>query len=175
MDKYALFKKLVIDEVTKAALQLDQEFGLANIHGFALGTDDEVRTLFHMACTNEWVTQQQKVQEYEGIGYVFVEWSQSADEMLFLDISHLFAQETDANYVTTAEWATARDKRFLALFDALLEIRQQNVFNENTFLNAGSTDPCQHMEDMEFNETIKLNTHLNNQYYAKAMGRSLNR
>jgi hypothetical protein len=173
MDKYALFKKLVIEEITKAALQLEQDFGLENIHGFALGTDDEVRTLFHSACTKEWVAQQQKAQEYEGIGYIFVEWSQSADEILFLDIGHLFAQETDADYASTAEWANARDKRFLALFDALLDIRQKNIFNKDTFLSAGSTDPCQHMEDIEVNETIKLNTPFNSQRYAKAMGHPL--
>ena len=151
MDKYALLKKLVVDEISQAAMQLDQIFGLENLHGFALGTDDEVRTLFHIACTKEWVKQQQKEQAYEGIGYVFVEWEQSADEMLFLDISHLFAQETDAEYASDADWGNARDKRFLVLFDALSEIRQKNTFNQNTFLNAGSTDPCQHMEDMEFN------------------------
>ncbi len=160
-------KNLVKEDIKKAARELDSKYGLNNLHGFALGTDDDVRTLYHVVCTHQWVDEQTIEQDYKGIAYIFVEWTQVGDDHLFLSVAKLLNQEADKE---SLDWAGDRDKRFAAIGDALAEIRDENIFALDTFLYAGSTDPSDHMEELSLVLAKSINTQHHLDGYFNAMG-----
>ncbi len=163
MTDYEAIKTLIKDDIKKSAAELDYQYGFNNLQGFALGTDDDVRTLYHVACTREWV----EAQGDDGIAYIFVEWVESGDENLFLSVSKLLNEEADKE---CPDWVEGRDKRFAAITHALAEIREENIFNADTFLYAGSTDPSDYMEELSLRAAKKINTQQNIEAYIQAMG-----
>jgi hypothetical protein len=170
MNKYEKFKNLIVDEIERAYSEIQKKYELENIHGFALGTDDDVMTLFHVLCTSNWLEKEEARLNDEDIGYIFVEWQESAGENLFLDISKMFRKESERDYKTNEDWAIARDKRLLSISFALEEVRKRKLFKEQTFLCFGSTDPSTYIEKLEWVEIQRYNVESNVKRYAKAMG-----
>lgn len=170
MDKYQKFTNLIINEIEKASIEIDKQFGLENIHGFALGTDDDVMTLFHVLSTSNWVKTEAVRLNYDDIGYVFVEWQETVGENLFSDLSKMFREESEKDYGTDDDWALARDKRLLSISFALEEVRNRKLFKEQTFLCFGSTDPSPYIEKLEWDEIQRYNLETNINKYSKAMG-----
>lgn len=70
-------------------------------------------------------------------------------------------EEVDRDHTSDDEWGMHRDARFRALSAALARIRKQRIFNEETFLTLGSTDPSDHMEVLEWREIKQYNTQRN--------------
>ncbi|GAB3357524.1 DUF4303 domain-containing protein [Lysobacter tyrosinilyticus] len=140
------------------------------LFGFALGTDDDLRTLFHVSCSVGWVEKSEL--DYADIGYIFVEWLDSAHDDLFSPISSHLATLADQTYTSDEAWAAARDFRFHALFLALRDCREAGIFDEQTFLTVGSTDPSDHLQSLEMRAVESLNTPNVVRGYAKAMGHS---
>ena len=78
MDKFEKFTSLIVSEIEKTAIELEAKYGLKNLHSFSLATDDDLRSLYHVVCTNDWVRKNEIEQDYEGIGFIHVEWVESA-------------------------------------------------------------------------------------------------
>jgi hypothetical protein len=150
------FGTLIAAAVRQAKTELRDQQGIEDLFGFALCTDDDVRTLYHVACTPQWV--REKESGYPGIGFIYVEWEHSADDTLFAGLSAKAASLADQKYPSSAEWATERDRRFETLVLALQECRDGRVFAEDTFLCVGSTDPSDHLEALAMNAVDRLNS-----------------
>jgi hypothetical protein len=126
------------------------------LFGFALCTDDDLRTVYHVACTRSWVGERDS--GYPGIGFIYVEWEDSADDSLLEKVSVRFAQLADERYRSDAAWADARDTRFEALVLALMDCRKDGLFAEDTLLCVGSTDPSEHLEALAMRAVERLNS-----------------
>lgn len=160
-------KELVKKEIRTSIEDIESRYGLENIHGYSLGTDDDARTLFHSICTREWVNEQRAKQGYEGVGHIFVEWVQPLNENLFGSISKILNSEADK---WAFRWAKKRDSRFEVLCAALEEVAAEGVFGKDIFLFVGSTDPSPHMEKLSAKFVETHNSEENRQAYRLAIG-----
>lgn len=161
-------RALTADAVRKAQVELFEQFGSDALFSFALCTDDDVRTLYHVACTKEWV--EMNKQNYPEIGYIYVEWEQSADGALFDNIGEKLATLADQDYPSDEEWVAARDRRFELLVQALHDCRNEGIFTENTLLCVGSTDPSNELECLAMNAVDRLNPNRLADQFAEALG-----
>ncbi|HSI82332.1 MAG TPA: DUF4303 domain-containing protein, partial [Candidatus Methylacidiphilales bacterium] len=132
--------------------------------GFALATDDEVTTLYHVACSKAWVEENQK--QYKEIGDIFVEWQESAADELFRVISKALSEHYENT--PSGNFAKARNARFNMLVKALADCRQAGLFDADTLLCVGSTDPGEHMEDLDKKAAYRLNAKPVADRYAKS-------
>lgn len=154
--------------VRQRAKELRGTAETANLSGFALCTDDDVSTLYHVACTREWVSEKEK--RYPGVGFIYVEWTLSEHDQVFGPISEQLASLAKLKHGDDAMWGAARDHRFQALFLALKDCRASAVFEPDTLLCVGSTDPSTHMEVLTMNAVEMLNTKPVAAQFAKALG-----
>lgn len=145
--------RLVTAATRAAAADLVGQYGRNALLGFALCTDDDVRTLYHVACTKQWA----KDNGDPDVGYLYTEWTLSAKSGAFKSLGHEMDSLADIKYPTDAEWENARDERFEALARGLLECRQDGVFDATTFLCVGSTDPSSHMKQLAVHAVERLN------------------
>lgn len=157
-------------QITSAVRQAAAELRShgAELFGFALCTDDDVRTLYHIACTRDWVREQEV--DYPDIGFIYVEWIHSADDAPFDAISRQFATLADASYPSDSDWAAARDQRFNLLVAALRACREADAFTPDTLLCAGSTDPSEHLEALAMRGVDAVNTTDIVNQFARALG-----
>lgn len=142
--------------VCKAVSDLLSGYAKEDLFGFALCTDDDLRTVYHVACTRSWVAERDV--GYPGIGFIYVEWEDSADDSLLEKASVRFTKLADERYQNDAAWADARDKRFEALVLALMDCRKDGLFAEDTLLCVGSTDPSEHLEALTMHAVERLNS-----------------
>lgn len=156
----------VVSAVRQAAAELRSH--RSGLYGFALCTDDDVRTLYHIACTRDWVREQEV--DYPDIGFIYVEWTHSADDAPFDAISGQFASLADASYPSDVAWAAARDQRFDLLVSALRDCRAAGVFAPDTLLCAGSTDPSDHLEALAMRGVDAVNAADIGNEFARALG-----
>jgi Domain of unknown function (DUF4303) len=156
----------IANAVRQAAAELRNDD--AELSGFALCTDDDVRTLYHVACTRDWVRENEI--DYPEIGFIYVEWTHSADDEPFDAISRQFASLADADYANDADWAAARDQRFNLLVAALRHCREVGAFAPDTLLCAGSTDPSEHLEALAMIGVEAVNTAEIARQFASALG-----
>jgi hypothetical protein len=154
--------------VRRAAKSLHKRNSGGGLFGFALCTDDEVRTLYHVACTVGWV--REKEPSYPDIGFVYVEWPDSAPDGPFKKIAQELAELDDAAYSSDQEREAARDRRFNALVLALQDCRNEGLFDQNTLLCAGSTDPSDHLESLAMHAVDALNIKSVADEFARALG-----
>lgn len=156
----------IANAVRRAAAELQSDN--AELFGFALCTDDDVRTLYHVACTRDWVRENEG--DYPEIGFIYVEWTHSADDTPFDAISRQFAALADAHYASDGAWAAARDQRFNLLVSALRDCREAGAFAPDTLLCAGSTDPSEHLEALAMSGVEAVNTADIANQFAGALG-----
>jgi Domain of unknown function (DUF4303) len=138
------------------------------LFGFALCTDDDLRTLYHAACTRDWVREMEV--GYPDIGFIYVEWTQAASELPFGAIGRQFARLADDTYASEMDWASARDQRFNLLVSALRECREAGDFPLDTLLCAGSTDPSEHLARLAMRGVDALNRADLANRFARALG-----
>jgi hypothetical protein len=158
----------IVTAVRQAAGELRNHTSSSELFGFALCTDDDVRTLYHVACTRDWV--HEKEVGYPDIGFIYVEWTYSASKALFHTISRQFAALATQTYTSNKDWAAARDRRFNLLIMALGDCRKAGAFAPDTLLCAGSTDPSYHLEALAMDGVDSLNIPVVANQFAKALG-----
>lgn len=141
---------------------------MEDIFGFSLCTDDSLCTLFQVSCTRQWV--QEEEGDYPGIGFIFTEWKDSADDALFQKLSDRLAALANAPHESDAERARVRDERFEALVLALSDARKQRLFADDTLLCVGSTDPSEHLESLAMDAVDRLNTRAIVDQFAEHLG-----
>jgi hypothetical protein len=139
----------VAKAVRQAVSELRKDGPQEELFGFALCTDDDLRTVHHVSCTDGG---------YPGIGFIYVEWEDSASDSLFQKISDRFSKLADDRYLSDAAWADARDRRFEALVLGLADCRKEGRFADDTLLCVGSTDPSDHLEALAMHAAERLNT-----------------
>jgi hypothetical protein len=152
--------------VRQAAAELRSH--TSELFGFALCTDDDVRTLYHAACTRDWV--REKEVGYPDIGFICVEWTNSATNAPFDAISRQFAKLADETYASDTDWAAARDQRFDLLVSALRDCREAGAFIPETLLCAVSTDPSDHLEALAMKGVDVVNATVIADQFARALG-----
>ena len=157
-----------VSAVRQAAAELRNGYANSRLFGFALCTDDDVRTLYHVACTVEWVREQEA--SNPDIGFNYVEWSQSANSAQFDLVSQRLASLADQAYASDWDWGAARDRRFDALVLALKECRNSGDFEPETLLCVGSTDPSDHLEALAMHGVDVLNAPGAAKLFARALG-----
>jgi hypothetical protein len=161
-------KKATAAAVRLRARELRGAAATQNLFGFALCTDDDVRTLYHVACTREWVSETEK--RNPGVGFIYVEWTLSEHDQVFAPISAHLATLATLKHESTVAWGAARDQRFQALVLALRDCRESGMFEADTLLCVASTDPSSHLEAMAMNAVDTLNTKAVADGFAKALG-----
>ena len=140
----------------------------SDLCGFALCTDDDVRTLYHVACTREWVREKEK--DYPDIGFLCVEWTLTADNAAFDAISREFDRLADEPDSDPRDWSEARDRRFELLVLALADCRSKGTFSSDVFVCAASTDPSDHLEKLTMKAVDALNARALADGFARAFG-----
>lgn len=156
-----------VDAIRRAASELRTQVGDSRLFGFALCTDDDVRTLYHVACTTDWV--KEKEPSYADIGFIYVEWTLSASDAPFDAISERLAAHAD-QHANDEDWAVARDRRFDELVLALSDCRNAGIFDPETLLCVGSTDPSDHLEALAMKAVDAVNLSAIADKFAKALG-----
>lgn len=141
--------KLAVDAIEKAATILNSQYGRENIFGFALCTDDEVGSLYHVACTKDWVEEATKKQ-YPEIGYISVEWKQTAGSEIFDPVVKWLNNAGPDRF-------QKRDDNFESLVLAIEECKKRGLFTDDTLLCIGSTDPSGQMEMLAMRAVDRLN------------------
>lgn len=163
-----VFRRDCAEAIRNAARAAFVSIGRESLHGFALCTDDDVRTLYHIYAARDWVKARED--EYPEIGLISVEWMQSSDETEFDRLSDRLAAWMDAETPSTdADLDRYRMIRFRALFQALKECRDEGLFAEQTLLCVGSTDPGALMVDLSLAAAPLLNTSANAEAYQRML------
>lgn len=165
--RYDELRSQITAAIRQAADELRNSTNQSGLFGFALCTDDEVRTLFHVACTRDWV--REKEVKNPDIGYLYNEWTLTASDAKFDLISQQFGKLADQDF-GNPDWGSARDERFKLLELALADCRKSGVFDSDTLLCAGSTDPSEHLQALDMKCVDALNTLTVASRYAKALG-----
>ncbi len=165
---YTEIRSSTATAVRQAKAEIDRRSGNSPLFGFALCTDDDVSTLYHVACTTGWVDENKE--GYPDIGYIYVDWAESGDDAPFDRISTTLARLYEQDHGSDAAWASARDRRFEALVLALADCRQAGAFDDGTLLCVGSTDPSDHLEALAMNAVDRLNAPEIADRFAAALG-----
>lgn len=159
--------------IRHAVAEFRREHPIGDLFGFALCVDDDLRTLYQVCCTRQWVHDRDG--DYPGIGFIYVEWEDSADEALFEPLSQRLATLADAPHSSDAAWANERDGRFESLVLALKDCREDGLFAPDTLLCVGSTDPSAHLEALAMTAVDRLNLPLVADQFAAHLGYEMHR
>ncbi|MEM7473965.1 MAG: DUF4303 domain-containing protein [Planctomycetota bacterium] len=162
-DIYADLRMRTAEAIRTALKEISSNADSDLIHGFALCTDDDVMTLFSAACTKSWVAD--RSDDYEAIGFIYTEWEEDAGDSHFDSISESIADMADAD-----DSESASERRFESLVLALKDCREEGIFDEDTLLCCGSTDPMDEMERLAMLAVERLNTVANADLFAKHLG-----
>lgn len=122
------------------------------LNGYALVTDDALRTLGYVASTVEYTeSQMEPSTRFEPVDWVY------SDEVSAFDESRdLLTQSADAG---------ARDdlghhvfESYATLVEAILELKEEGQFSDAVYLTVISTDPSEQLEALEAGAVQKLNS-----------------
>jgi hypothetical protein len=161
-------RSTVAAAIRAACGELQGQQPIEDLFAFALCTDDDLRTVYQVSCTRQWVRERDG--GYPGIGFIYVEWQDSVSDALFQQLSRRFAILADEPHRSDAEWAKARNGRFEALVLALKDCRDQGLFAKDTLLCVGSTDPSEHLEALAMDAADRLNSRLVADHFARHLG-----
>ncbi|GEM_PF-4406766 len=149
-------KSLLVSAIKKTKAEIDKKYGKDKLFGYALCTDDTVMTIYHIACTVSWVKERAKEDKY--IGYISVEWEQAGNDSHF-DQAY---QEIIQNYERHADhhdkFERNRNMRFEAMVQALKQCRETFIFDQETHLSVGSTDPSEYLEFLAIRAIDRINS-----------------
>jgi hypothetical protein len=148
-------KSLLVSAIKKTKKELNEKYGEDKLFGYALCTDDAVTTIYHIACTNAWVKDRKS--KFEEIGYISVEWEQSGDASHFDSVYDEILKNYERGGHEDDSFAKYRDQRFESFVQALKQCREENIFDSETHLSAGGTDPSAHLEFLEMRGIDRIN------------------
>ncbi len=120
---------------------------------FALCTDDDVSSVFHVGCTENYM----RTHAMADVLYLPNEWLQTGevDPPELRSLSGQFQQRS--RRLSGDAWAAARDADFAALADGLARARVDAGINDTVWLTVMSTDPSAHMSELEEGFLLRLN------------------
>ena len=145
-------RELARNAIRSTMQQISCDIGDEKIHGYALCTDDDVCGVYHIYCTKSWVDE--KSAGYNEIGYISVEWEGQGDDSLFDPTNDLIRISYSDR---ESDFPAERDKRFESLVLALKDCRDLGIFDAQTHISVGSTDPSDHLEFLEMRGIDRLN------------------
>jgi hypothetical protein len=123
-----------------------------SLNGYALVTDDNLRTLGHLASTLEFTRSRGEEVRFEPVDWMYDDGVAAFDEPRKL-------------LVASADRATTQDlllthvrEGFSALVSALGELKADGLFGEEVFLTVISTDPSELLERLEDGAVRALNS-----------------
>lgn len=149
-----ILENLVRDGALEALAALQSDSKSDVLMAFALCTDDDVSTLFHVGCTKSF---------YESCGMADVEflpteWIQTGDcQPAALDAANALLQERARGDDVRESWQAIRDQDFSALVRGLAAARLISAVDPNVFLSVISTDPGPHILAAETAGILQLN------------------
>ncbi len=115
------------------------------ILGFALCTDDDVSSFFHVGCTASFA----RISVVPEVRFLPNEWLQNGDrEAVALQIASREFQQTSRRPEGDG-WGAARDDDFKMLVAGLAAARATGAIDAAVFLTVMSTDPCDYMLNLE--------------------------
>lgn len=157
----------VRDETAAAIRDAMKEIGdklpTEALFGFALCTDDDVMTLYHVFACRSWVAAQEK--DYPEIGYIAVEWQQTSTEARFDTVNKMLRAWSNAD-----SSIAAIEARFAALRAGMKSCRDARLFDRATLLSVSSTDPGDAMVRLALDAARALNEKDVADRYAAVMG-----
>jgi hypothetical protein len=157
MDDRALYSATLLQTVKSAVRQTLASFAECHagedLIGYALVTDDDLGSLGYFACTEKFLeSQTESNARFEPVEWVYnngVEALDDARAMLFADLDAATTPERFMAHV---------DESFQALVSALQELRAARTFPDEVFLTVISTDPSEHLEQLENRAVQVLNS-----------------
>jgi len=149
-------RKATVEAIKAAAAEAFQTAEKDALFGFALCTDDDVETLYHVFATREWVAG--RAADYPEIGFLSVEWTQSSGDQLFLPLSARLRELATSDNRAGLDPDVGRAGRFQALVEAMSVCRSEGLFDARTLLSVGSTDPDPLMIKLSCDAARDLNT-----------------
>ncbi|MGQ0801010.1 MAG: DUF4303 domain-containing protein [Pseudomarimonas sp.] len=142
-----------LKEAVKASVQKTLQ-SLANSHfgesvcGYALLTDDDLQSLGYLAVTREYLERHGNESRYEITDWPYADGVEAFDEPRRLMGECAQSSHSHRDHV---------DASFGALVEALHDLRLAGVFANDVFLTAASTDPSEHLEQLEDDAARILN------------------
>jgi hypothetical protein len=155
MNNDCQLRSMIADAVRAAVAELRQTLSGDTLWAFALCPDDDVRYFYHVACTAAWVREREA--ECPGIGSLYNEWSQTANEALFDRSNTELAFHADKAVFGESAWTAARNQRFETLVLALNDCREGGVFAKDTLLCVGTPDPSDDLAALGMRAVVRLN------------------
>jgi hypothetical protein len=109
------------------------------LNGYALCTDDDVRTVYHVACTREFA----EASRYRDTRFIPVNWAYDDGDEAFDEANGLVqaSDEAASRSADEATWSTHVTTCFESMVAALEQMRQAGLFGEDVLLVVTSTDP----------------------------------
>ena len=153
-------RTITAEAIRKAVADMNTAYGDDKLHGFALCTDDDVMTLFPAACTRSWVAE--RSDDYEEIGSIYTEWLQDSGDAHFEQVSQMVSEMADED-----DSEAGCNRRFESFVLALEDCRTEGLFEQETLLCCGSTDPSGEMEMLAMRAVERLNTAENADLFAE--------
>ena len=139
--------QLVLDAVPATLAAIAAAHPGERIVGYALGTDDDLCTVFHVATSAERSRPEH--------AFSFNEWPYyDGEEHLEAAQAHIRAAYDAA---TGHAFAAHVEGSFASLVEALAVARARGVFASDVFLDVGSTDPGPPLDAMEEQACLRLN------------------
>ena len=140
MHSFESLRQAAVDAIRLGAFAAYKTIDKKSLFGFAICTDNELGSVFHVYATREWVSEREA--EYPEIGFISVEWEQGFDDDPFLALSSVFRKFADSAYhLPDREYENNRIVRFRVLVEAMRVCRDEGLFDANTLLSVDSTDP----------------------------------
>ncbi|MBC8067542.1 MAG: DUF4303 domain-containing protein [Deltaproteobacteria bacterium] len=110
--------------------------------------------LFHVGCTAKYAAEH----ELHDVRFLPNEWIQNGDvDPPALNVAAEVLR-VHAEHAPGSTWAAARDAAFCALVTGLAAARVEGRVDDSTFLTVISTDPSEHMEELEETSLALLNS-----------------
>ena len=132
--------------------QLAPSIENGDLAGFAIGTDDDVGSLFAVACTRKWLSA-----NGEDVKFQFNEWEEYVPEETFNTVSRILFDLSTSNFIPTKRWPEFRDRLFGIIVEELAMARLDHRVRDDVFMCVGSTDPSDHLLDLELSAVRQLN------------------
>ncbi|NNG43574.1 DUF4303 domain-containing protein [Pseudoalteromonas sp. NEC-BIFX-2020_002] len=126
--------------------------------GYALCTDDGAMTIYHIATTQQWAEKGGNFElEFSPVQWQYSDNGSFFDEAYELIMKRVERQDDEEN---EGKFQELVDRTFSIFVSALLELRAEGVFSESVFLSVLSTDPSDHMLELENKANRELNSSL---------------
>src|SRR5262245_29088565 len=124
-----------------------------HLSGFALCTDDDLSTLYHVACTREFSSRRRDIDD---IDLIPTEWEYNEGDDAFAPSGRILALRLEAARTQNA-FGHHVDRAFGDLTVALMVAREESLVPADALLVVTSTDPGEHLVRLAVEAGRRLN------------------